>query len=117
MLRSFVRWPFDKETGDVVAEVVVLPGSANIAARFDITLTIGLRERDLAVLHHGNSCAWHLPVGHDIGGKTIKLGSELNNRRIVRFMSHAKASRLEQPGALGVTTLSRIWADRKAKGG
>ena len=41
--------------------------------RLNVALTIGLRERDLTVLHHHNSCARHLPVGHGIDGKTIEL--------------------------------------------
>jgi hypothetical protein len=37
-------------------------------------MAIGFCERQLTVLHHYESCAWHLPVGHGIDGKTIKFG-------------------------------------------
>ena len=66
------------------ADQELRPGR-NGQVRFDVTLTIGLRQRHLAVLHHGESYAWHFPVGHGIGGKTIELRDKLEDRRRMRL--------------------------------
>ena len=57
----------------------------NGQVRFNVALTVGLRQRHLAVLHHGKSCAWHFPVGHGGGGKAIELREQTQDRRGARF--------------------------------
>ena len=68
---------------------------------FNVALTIGLCEHDLAVLHHRDRCARRLQFGHGIGGKTVEFRDELVDRRMqcVRRMIHGR-TRLLGAGAL-----------------
>lgn len=49
--------------------------------RLRIALAISPRQRHLAILHDGEHCARHLPVGHDFGGEMIEIGDKRGNRR------------------------------------
>ena len=53
----------------------------NRQACFGIALTIRPRQGHLAILHHGERCARHLPVGHDIGGEMIEIRDKRGDRR------------------------------------
>lgn len=50
--------------------------------RLDIALTVSLRERYLAILHHGDGRTRYLPICHDVDGKTIELGNEFSDQDI-----------------------------------
>src|SRR6516225_8196430 len=51
--------------------------------RLNVPLTIGLRDHHLTVLHHCDSCAGHLPIGHCLSSELIELGAEPCNAGIL----------------------------------
>ena len=67
--------------------------------RLDVALTISPRECHLAVLHHGQSCARYLPVGHRIDRELIELWSEGRNG----FAARDRLGRHRKEPSTGVT--------------
>jgi CubicO group peptidase (beta-lactamase class C family) len=61
------------------------------------SLPIGLDERQLALLHHCNSCPGHLPVRHGSNSDTIKFVDQFSDRRMLRIrrMDHGEFLKFE----------------------